>query len=227
VRFRQTLPLGDRHLIGRLESFGDIVVGFSMSQLALQLEIPRSASEVFAHSLRYVVFFAAFGVVSMFWFRFHRIMSTGFAPRRPDVVLLFAFLAFVALTPYALVTYSRMRGNDALAPQGVLLYLGVILGVIGFSWLLTLRGMRRAWGYLDEQQRRDTWRAFVAGAVAVPGFIIALVCIGIYGTQAFPVFLVVIPVVAVAGRTLRQPLPLVVGAHAAMAPGTLGSAEVS
>jgi uncharacterized membrane protein len=227
VRFRQTLPLGDRHLIGRLESFGDIVVGFSMSQLALQLEIPRTAAEVFAHSLRYVVFFTAFGVVSMFWFRFHRIMSTGFAPRRPDVVLLFAFLAFVALTPYALVTYSRMRGNDALAPQGVLLYLGVILGVIGFSWLLTLRGMRRAWGYLDVQQRRDTWRAFVAGAVAVPGFIIALVCIGVYGTQAFPVFLVVIPVVAVAGRALRQPWPLVIGPHAGMAPGTLAPAEVS
>ena len=227
MRFRQTLPLGDRHLIGRLESFGDIVVGFSMSQLALQLEIPRTAGEVFAHSLRYIVFFVAFGVVSGFWFRFHRIMSTGFAPRRIDVILLFAFLAFVALTPYALVTYSRMRGNDALAPQGVLLYLAVILGVIGFSWLLTLRGMRRAWGYLDAQQRRDTWRAFIAGVAAIPGFTIALVSIGVNGTQAFPVFLAVIPLVLIARRLFRRPWPLVVGPHAGLAPGTLAPAEVS
>ena len=227
MRFRQTLPLGDRHLIGRLESFGDIVVGFSMSQLALQLEIPRTASEVFAHSFRYIVFFIAFGVVSGFWFRFHRIMSTGFVPRRIDVVLLFAFLAFVALTPYALVTYSRMHGNDALAPQGVILYLAVILGVIGFSWLLTLRGMRRAWGFLDDQQRRDTWRAIVAGIVAIPGFIIALVCIGLYGAQAFGAFLVVVPLIVIAARVFRRPWPLVVGPHAGLAPGTLAPAEVS
>jgi hypothetical protein len=87
--------------------------------------------------------------------------------------------------------------------------------------------MRRAWGYLDEQQRRDTWRAFIAGVIAIPGFIVALVSIGMYGTQAFPVFLVVIPVVAVAVRVLRRPWPLVVGPHAGMAPGTLASAEVS
>jgi uncharacterized membrane protein len=67
MRFRQTLPAGERHLVGRIESFGDIVVGFSMSTLALQLQIPKTPGEIFAHPLNYFVFFIAFGLLAVFW----------------------------------------------------------------------------------------------------------------------------------------------------------------
>jgi uncharacterized membrane protein len=227
VRFRQTLPLAERHLVGRLESFGDIVVGFSMSQLALQLEIPKTPQDVFAHSFRYAVFFIAFGVVSIFWFRFHRIMSTGFAPRRIDVILLFAFLAFVALTPYALVTYTRMRGPDGFSAEGVMLYLGVFLGVIGFSWILALRGMRRAWAYLDEKERRETWRVVIAGGIAIPGFVVTLVCVKLFGTDGFSVFLLAVSLGAIVVRLARRPWRFAVGPDADVPAGTLAPAEVS
>jgi hypothetical protein len=57
-------------------------------------------------------------VVSFFWIHFHRIMSTGFAPRRFDLFLLFAFLSFVALTPYALLTYTRLQGAISTHRKG-------------------------------------------------------------------------------------------------------------
>lgn len=227
MRFRQTLPLGDRHFVSRLESFGDIVVGFSMSQLALQLGVPRSAQDVFAHPFRYFVFFLAFGVVSIFWIRFHRVMSTGFAPRRLDVILLFAFLAFVALTPYALVTYTRMQGGEGYSRQGVILYILVFLGVISFSWVLAVRGMRRAWRHLDQKERRDTWRFVVTGAVAIPTFVVILVGVGVFGTNAFAGFVLLIPLALLVARRARRPWPAIVGPDADTPPVTIAAAEVS
>lgn len=211
MRFRQTLTTSERHFVARLESFGDIVVGFSMSLLALQLDIPKTPSEVFAHTLRYALFFGAFGVVSLFWFRFHRIMSTGFAPHRPDVILLFAFLAFVALTPYAMLTFSRLNGGVHFSPEGLELYLGVFLGVLTFSWLLSLRGMRRAWAVLDARERKDAWSAFVGGLVAIPGFGAALYFVTHNGERAFSVTVVLLVGIPLATRALRAPWPVVIG----------------
>lgn len=227
MKFRATLPPGERHLVSRLESFGDIVVGFSMSQLALQLDIPKTPQEVFAHALRYGVFFGAFGIVSVFWYRFHRIMSTGFAPRRLDMILLFAFLAFVALTPYALLTYTRLRGPDGYSPEGLGLYLGVFLGVILFSWVLTFRGMRRAWGYFTEPERREVWQAIIAGGVAVPVFAIALAAVALYGTRGVAGVVSVSLLIPILTRLLRTPWPAVVGPQAGIPAGTLGAVEVS
>lgn len=227
MRFRQSLPLGERHLVGRLESFGDIVVGFSMSQLALQLGIAQTPQGVFAHPDRYAVFFLAFAVVSIFWFRFHRIMSTGFAPERLDIVLLFAFLAFVALTPYALVTYTRMHAGEGSSREGVMLYISVFLGVIGFSWILAVRGMRRAWSHLYAKERRDTWRFVVSGGFTIPVFVVILAGVGVLGTEAFGAFVFLIPLAVLGARFTRRPWRAIVGPLADTPPVTLASAEVS
>ncbi len=227
MTYRDSLPPGERYFAQRLESFGDIVVGFSMSLLALQLEIPKTPDEVFAHSARYAVFFTAFAVVSVFWIHFHRIMSTGFAPRRFDLFLLFAFLAFVALTPYALLTYTRLQGADQYSPQGLMLYLAVFLGVIAFGWLLTLRGMRRAWAYLDAAERRRTWGAFVSGGVSIPFFAAALAIVALSGARGFNLVLGVAIAIPLARHVLRQPWRWLVGSAPEPPNGTLTSAEVS
>lgn len=227
MTFRETLPSSERHFAGRLEAFGDIVAGFSMSQLALQLDIPKTPEDVFGHASRYLVFFLAFGVVSVFWYRFHRIMSSGFAPNGVDVILLFAFLAFVALTPYALVTYMRLHAAEGFSAQGVMLYLGVFLGVVGFSWILSVRGMRRAWRYLDARQRRETWRAVVAGAIAIVVFAVALGAVILTGTRGLSTTIVLPLAVPLALRVFRTPPRWAVGPQADDRAGTLGAVNVS
>lgn len=211
MRFRQTLSAGDRHLTGRLESFGDIIVGFSISQLALQLEIPKTPHDVFGHPLRYFVYFAAFGIVAVFWFRFHGIMATGFAPEKLDLVLLFGFLACVGLVPFALVTYTRLIGAENVSREGFLLYLSVFFAVAALSWALTVRGMRRAWALLDEKERRMTWRASVAGLVLVPLLALAIVLDAFYGPRAAVVIALFAPGVAIATRRLRRPARFLAG----------------
>jgi len=226
VTFRDTLTESDRYFVGRLESFGDIVVGFSMSLLALQLDIPKTPQEIFANASRYGVFFLAFAIVSVFWIRFHRVMTCGFVPRRHDLVLLFTFLAFVALTPYALVTYSRLQGVEAYSRESVMLYLAVLLGVLATNWILTVRGMRRAWSYLDDRERAQTWRATVAGAFSVVVIAAALGAIAFFGERAFGAMIVIAVGVPFALRLLPRPLSWALGPQTD-ASGTLAAADVS
>ena len=212
MRYRQTLPVGERHLVGRLESFGDIVVGFSLSQLALQLEIPKTPRDVFGHPLNYVIFFAAFGLLAIFWIRFHRIMAIGFAPRSLDITLLFGFLAFVALMPYSFVTYMRLLGpHGAYSREAVALYLGVFLGVATFSWILSIRGLRRAWAVLDESERPAAWRPVIAGFVIIPAFAVALAGVLTAGPLAFGLLILIGPLVRLAVRLVPRPLPILLG----------------
>lgn len=212
MRYRQTLPIGERHLVGRLESFGDIVMGFSMSQLALQLEIPKRPEDVFAHPMNYFVFFAAFTLLAMFWLRFHRIMAIGFAPRRVDLVLLFGLLSFIALVPFALITYTRLLGpQGSYSRQSVALYLGDFLGISLFSWALNVRGLRRAWSILDDAERREAWRPALAGFVIVPTFAIALAGVLTTGPYAFGLLLLMAPLTRLARRFAPEPWPFVLG----------------
>ncbi len=230
MRFRQTLPIGERHLVGRLESFGDIVVGFSLSQLALQLEIPKTPADVFGHPLNYFIFFVAFALLAVFWIRFHRIMAIGFAPRPLDIVLLFGFLAFVALMPYALVTYMRLLGHGNTyfySREAVALYLGDFLGVAAFSWILSIRGMRRAWSVLDESERPAAWRPVVAGFVIIPAFLIALAGVLASGPWAFMLLVLIGPVTRMAVARIPSPPRYLLGPQPPARTGTLEPEGVS
>ncbi len=211
MKFRQTLAEGERHLVGRLESFGDIVVGFSMSQLALQLEIPKTPHDVFGHGIKYVVFFGAFVLLGIFWLRFHRIMAIGFAPRTVDIWLLFGFLAFVALVPYSLITYTRLVGPAGYARESVALYLVDFLGVSVFSWILSIRGLRRAWSVLDEADRPAAWRPVLAGFIVVPVFLVALVSVVAAGPIALGWLIAIGPLIRVAVGRVPRPWQFVLG----------------
>jgi uncharacterized membrane protein len=227
MRYRQSLPLGERHLVGRLESFGDIVMGFSMSQLALQLEIPKTPQDVFAHSIKYVVFFAAFALLGIFWLRFHRIMSIGFAPRTVDIWLLFGFLSFVALVPYSLITYTRMNGPGGYSRESITLYLFDFLGVATFSWILSLRGLRRAWSVLDASDRPAAWRPALAGFVVVPVFVLALASVAAAGPIALGVLVLIGPLVRFSVRLVPRPWSFILGPQPPDRIGTLEPEGVS
>jgi uncharacterized membrane protein len=229
MRYRQTLSIGDRHLVGRLESFGDIVIGFSMSTLALQLQIPKTPADVFGHPLSYFVFFAAFGLVAIFWLRFHRIMAIGFAPRHLDLVLLFGLLSFIALVPFALITYIRLLGPEgSYSRPSVTLYLGVFLGISLFSWVLNVRGLRRAWSVLEsEDERREAGRPVVSGFVIVPVFALALATVLSYGPYAFGLLLLIGPLIRLARRAWPAPWPALLGRQPPAGTVTLSSEAVS
>jgi hypothetical protein len=59
----KALPLGHEYTLRRLEAFSDIVIAFSLSELAFNVQVPASASGLFLHANAYLAFAASFGVI--------------------------------------------------------------------------------------------------------------------------------------------------------------------
>ena len=68
------------HFTRRLEAFSDIVFGFSLAQLALQLQLPARAEDVLDHPIRWVIFFGTFGLITLFWLAHYRMFRLAFEP---------------------------------------------------------------------------------------------------------------------------------------------------
>ncbi|MBV8580705.1 MAG: DUF1211 domain-containing protein [Candidatus Eremiobacteraeota bacterium] len=204
--FRERLAPDERHFVGRLEAFGDIVVGFSMSQLAVQFTVPSHGADLFAHPLTYTFFFGTFAIVSVYWMRYHRIMSTGFVPSRPDLFLAFAYLALVALVPYAMIVNLRFATNETDAAYSLAFYVGVFLALNTVNAALDLRGLRRGWDLLDEPARHRLWRQIVGSAVLIVFLGGALVADAFGGATAASSVIAVLAVALVVARRIT-PLP--------------------
>jgi uncharacterized membrane protein len=128
-------PLHASYFTRRLENFSDIVFGFSISLLAVQLGVPKSAAEiVLAH---YLFFFSTFAIMAAAWYLHYRMFRFAFAAQALDVILNFIFLAGVAFLPYTLELLTQMR--DVGLPG--MLY-GVDLGTLFLVLaILNLRGL--------------------------------------------------------------------------------------
>ena len=157
--YAQSLPHAERHLATRLEGFGDIVFGFSMSQLALQLAVPQKPEDLVAHPIKYLIYFVTFAILVVFWLRYHRTLATGFRPERRDLILAFTFLAFMGLIPYAMNANLRfgMTANGSI--YGFAAYLICWLVANSTALLLTWRNLGRAWNVLDESERNRLYRS--------------------------------------------------------------------
>jgi len=129
------LPEHEAHTRTRLESFSDIVFGFSLAQLAIALPAPSAISHLRLFDI--FVFIAAFAFVSFVWWRHHLIFRDYFVPEIASIVLNFVMLAAVALTTYAIEVQTR--GN--LATPAVVLYAAVVGSIFVTMAAMTHRGL--------------------------------------------------------------------------------------
>jgi uncharacterized membrane protein len=172
--FRESLPADQRHFAKRLEAFGDIVIGFSLSQLALQLTLPAHAADLFGHPIRFVLFFGTFALVVACWLRMHRIFASAFVPAGVELVMLFAYLGLTALLPFALSANVRYAVNAHDAVYGFALYAGTWAAISATALVLDLFAWQRADRVLDDAQRARLWRAILRGASMVVVTVAAL-----------------------------------------------------
>jgi uncharacterized membrane protein len=193
--FRESLSAEDRHLAGRLESFGDIVFGFSLSLSALQLAVPTHAADLMAHPFQWALYGVTFGALVTYWLRFHRIMSIGFRPQRLDLSTLFAYLASISLLPYALITFSRLIGGTPLDQRsGFLFYALIVFAIATTGLVLEWRALRRSYAVLDERHRNLLWRAVLRASISASIFAVAIAIDVLNGIQWAWVPLLALPV---------------------------------
>jgi uncharacterized membrane protein len=136
------------HYKRRLEAFSDIVFGLSLSELALQLGLPKNPQELVTSPVRYFVFFGSFALVCSLWIGHHRMFRV-FTPIRAAVALNFVYLAFTVLMPFGMQAFIKYPNN----PIGIGIYLSCYAGTAASMCGLLILGLRAGTAHLTEDER--------------------------------------------------------------------------
>lgn len=98
----ETRDESQQRLIHRLEAFSDIIIGFSLAQLALSLAIPKNgAAGLLQNPAPLVAFGITFVLVCGMWWSHHRLFVHYFVPIPVMVGLNFVTLAGVSFAVYS------------------------------------------------------------------------------------------------------------------------------
>ena len=154
--FRGATKTRDERLTSRLEAFGDLVFGFSLSLIALRLDVPTRADEILEPT-RWLTVIVTFAVICRFWLEHHRVFRHRFVVQTPDMVVNFVFLFGIAILPYAVQVFLRFEMQ--LVPFS--LYMGDVILVLATLSFLRLRGLLQRRGDPDEENRLRDWRRTV------------------------------------------------------------------
>jgi len=121
-----------QRLIHRLEAFSDIIIGFSLAQLALSLAIPKNGAAGLLESPEpLIAFVITFTLVCGMWWAHHRLFTHYFVPVPMMVVLNFVTLAGVSFAVYSvqLMLHARHGALDFAFYEWSLAAVYVLLAV--------------------------------------------------------------------------------------------------
>jgi uncharacterized membrane protein len=111
----------EERTVHRLEAFSDIVIGFSLAELTLNLSLPRDALVLFTTQwLPLAAFAMTFAIVAGMWWSHHRLFTHYFVPTTLNIVLNFLSLGGVMFLVYSLQVWlhSQSHRNVAYAMYG-------------------------------------------------------------------------------------------------------------
>jgi uncharacterized membrane protein len=161
--------------VTRLESFGDIVYGFTLVLMASRLRVPEKPEDLIAELPEFGLFLLAFAILSILWYRHHMLLRDLFVPDIANVILNFMALAAIAVFAYPLELYIKFGAKSPVAFAAYAIVLGVYNVIMG---VLSIRGLRQRGSHLDERSRAGAHRrgyraaalgaSFIACAAAYP-----------------------------------------------------------
>ncbi|MBC5811007.1 MAG: DUF1211 domain-containing protein [Candidatus Eremiobacteraeota bacterium] len=195
------------HFKHRLEAFSDIVFALALSQLALQLEVPKRIEDLTVNPVAYLLFFVTFAIVCFYWIAHYRMFRLAFQAYPVDIFLNFVFLAFTAILPYTLQVYIKFAShwqNGNKLPYG--LYIASFAGTALPMSLLFYRALLRRDPSLTPKERLDVYRAFLRNAfilatTAICGIVLALAT---YPFLAMYPFAILGPAIAILRRRVKR-----------------------
>jgi len=132
----------DEYLTHRLQAFSDIVIGFSLAQLALSLVIPPHASDLWSHRAWLVAYLWTFIVIGAIWTGHTRLFRYVFVPTRVNVALNFTLLASLGLSVYFVQLYMRLTQHISdviILGRSYFTVLAVMMLCFGTMYSISLR----------------------------------------------------------------------------------------
>lgn len=122
------------HTVHRLEAFSDIVMGFILAQLGVNLVMPKNAGDTFSVWASATFFISAFVLIALLWWMHHRTFNTYFVLNLGTIVMNFGMLGSLILTLYFFECVVRV----ASAGQNPTLFF--VLFVYSFALVYALLG---------------------------------------------------------------------------------------
>jgi len=112
------------HTVHRLEAFSDIVMGFCLAQLGVNLVMPKGAGDTISVWASSTFFVSAFILIALLWWMHHRTFNTYFVLNLPMVVMNFGMLCGLILTLYFFesVIHLASAGQDPRAFFALFVY---------------------------------------------------------------------------------------------------------
>ena len=187
----------EKEVVHRLEAFSDIVIGFSLAQLALSLTIPRHAIDLFslqggARSL--IALAVTFVLVCGIWWTHHRLFRRVFVPTPLSILANFAALGGIIFLAYSMQVLVRVGLSDRVAYA---MYSGsyawILLLVAAMAWM----GIRARGPHLTGAQRAESFRFAVRASIIGAWLAILTAISARVGPQA-PINEYMLPVLVVA-----------------------------
>jgi uncharacterized membrane protein len=174
-----------QRLIHRLEAFSDIIIGFSLAQLALSLAIPKNGAEgLLQHSEPLVAFIITFALVCGMWWAHHKLFVHYFVPIPVMVILNFITLAGVSFAVYSVQLMlhqapAPLRGQRPISGHSSMDFvfylssLAVVYGLLGIQYLYGWNVRRK---HLPDRVASDGLRSalMLLGVALASGAIAAL-----------------------------------------------------
>jgi uncharacterized membrane protein len=195
----------EKEVIHRLEAFSDIVIGFSLAQLALTLTIPQHAIDLFAHvpGARTLLGFAiTFALVCAVWWSHHRLFRHAFVPTPINILANFAALGGVIFLSYSMQVFVHVSLIDRIAYA---MYTG------SYAWIMLLfafmwwNGIRLRGTQFPDNARATAVR-FAVRTTIVGVWLVAMTAIAlVLGPQA-PVNQLMVVLLVIALLTARLAL---------------------
>jgi uncharacterized membrane protein len=188
----------------RLEAFSDIVIGFCIAEMGINLLVPQHSADVRAISTSVIGFAVSFFLISIVWWVHQRIFRTFFVLTPVTLVLNFTLLGSLVLMVYVqqIVLHFIGHGNEVV--DLVRLWMtsyGLVYGLLdAMLWI----GLRERWKSLSDVDLR--WGVQRASILSIGALMFFMVGGGLAGFHS-GVVLIAGPIAVFA---LRFAIPKVV-----------------
>jgi uncharacterized membrane protein len=176
---RQDLPEADQPSVHRLESFSDIVIGFSLAQTALNVIIPAHAIDFVQRPVGILAFIITFSVIASFWWAHSTIFRNYFVPTPTMVFLNFLALGTIVLQVFALQLWLHFGPSQSDGAVAARIYFGIFAVTFGMMALMSGLGTFYQWERLSSVLRR----AGVARTIRISCTVVGVVIGTIYSAH--------------------------------------------
>ncbi len=172
-------PEERRQFIRRLETFGDIVYGFSLSQTSFALIVPAHPGDLFTHPASLLGGLLSFVAICVSWLGYQKMFANAFVGKRIDVAMAFAVLGTVGFLPFALRFWLQF-GSDRHGglPYGI--NFAVSMALVTF---LLVRGYVRFGADWSPTLRLQMWRSILRSSILSVVFALTVVAWLLVGPQ--------------------------------------------